>query len=388
MNAALDLAHHHLARARHHLATRGISVGGLARAVGCSRTAVYPWLSGRAAPASGLRKALLVVCNEYGLDPRIVAPALDIGDGRTGNLVNLDAHRPGRKKPLGRGGIDTPEDEEEGDEMPQTREYLEPQELEWFGLPADPFDDPDNPEDVYTAPHVHQVERVLRQALVRRQIVAIVGEPGSGKSTILRRWLAQAAREQGVRPMFLASVDRTKVNAGAIVTAILRDLLGTDKASSLSMEDRSILLQRTLQDADRSGVNPVLIVDEAHLLPAKALLGVKHVWDSHVLFRQLAVFLVGQPRLHWTLQKEPQVREVAGRTRVVTLPSLRDCRDYLRWRFARVGGDAEQVFAPGAYRMLGLAEYPLWINNRAVIAMRCAHQAGHRVVDERHVGQG
>lgn len=275
-----------------------------------------------------------------------------------------------------------------------SREFLEPEELAHFGLAADPFDDAEDPEDVYLSPRLQAVERALNTAIQRRQIVALVGDPGSGKSTLLRRLYGRCAREQRVRLIAPASLDRRRVSHAALGTAILRDLIQKD-TSSWAMEPRSELLRQTLADQVAAGLFPVLLIDEAHLLRPEALLAIKHLWDSHTLFRQLAVLMVGQMPLASRLKSDPALRELTGRTRILPLGVLGDeVGPYLRWRFARVGSpatpsaSADQVFDASAIKALGVrGEMPLWVNNAAVLAMRYAHRVGDERVTANHVGR-
>lgn len=274
-----------------------------------------------------------------------------------------------------------------------SREYLEPEDLAHFHLAADPFDDDLDPENVYLSPRLQGVERALLSAIQRRQIVALVGAPGAGKSTMLRRLFARSAREKRVRLISPASLDRSKLRHAPLTVAILRDLIGRD-TGAMAMESRDVLLRETLADQVASGQFPVLLIDEAHRLHPEALLAIKHLWDSHTLFRQLAVLLIGQPALQERLRGDPALRELTGRTRILELGDMRaEVADYLRWRFSRVQTDpsfagADQVFDAGAYKALALrGEGALWINNLAVRAMRYAASLGDTRVTSTHVGR-
>ncbi len=268
-----------------------------------------------------------------------------------------------------------------------TLELLHPAALEYFNLPSDPFDTPENPEDIYLSPAIRRVEAMLLAGIKRRQIVAVVGDPGAGKSTIVRRLYGRVVGEKQIRMVAPASLDRRKITSSAIAVAIIRDLTGRE-TSSWSMEQRSELLRTTLEDMGRNSITPVLLIDEAHHLSPAALIALKQVWDSHTLWKQLAVILVGQLPLRDALRTRPDLREVAGRTLLVELPSLVDAGDYLRWRFSRVGGAADKAFDASAYKALAIrAEYPLWVNNLAVRAMLYAHSVGDTQVTAAHIGR-
>ena len=359
------------------LAARSISIAAMARAVGTSRNSVLKWAHCKTSPSPARRERAEAYFADLGIDPSTAwQPSELMSDTPHLHLVQS-------------GEATTNPNDKQVPMRVTSREFLEQSELEHFNLSLDPFDDLDDPEDIYLSGPLQRIEHALLAAIKRRQIVALVGDPGAGKSTLLRRLYGRARKQKSVRLIATASLDRARITAAALSVAVLRDLIGKD-TSSMPMERRSELLRTTLMDMDAQGAFPVLLIDEAHLLTPKALLAIKQIWDSHVLFRQLAVILVGQPRLMSRLKTDPTVRELTGRTRIIELPkySAEDVRAYLAWRFARVQADPDRVFDESAYRALAArGEYPLWINNQAVNAMRYAVQVGEERVTSVIVGR-
>lgn len=270
------------------------------------------------------------------------------------------------------------------------REYLTPDTLVHFGLAEDPFADAESPEDVFLPPRLQLVENALLKTIQRRQIIVLVGPPGAGKSTLLRRLYGRCGREKKVRLIAPASLDRSRITHAALSVAILRDLIGRETASS-SMEGRSELLRRTLADQTDAGLFPALLIDEGHKLKVEALLALKQLWDSHTMFKQLAVIVIGQLPLKRTLLQNPDVRELTMRAQIVELGKMdaEEVGSYLNWRLARVGDRrGADVFAADAVAALCTrGEHPLAINNLAVRAMAYARSLGDRVVTATHVGR-
>lgn len=271
-----------------------------------------------------------------------------------------------------------------------SREPLTLETLAHFGLDEehDPFQEPEDPEDIFQSNRLIRIERALILAIQRHQIVVVCGPAGSGKSTLLRRLYGRLGKDKRVRLIAPASLDRRRVTHAALSVAIIRDLTGKD-TSSLSMEARSELLRTTLEEQDRNCIYPALIIDEAHLLSNDALLAIKQLWDSHTLFRQLGIILIGQELLKARLRTDPAIKELTGRTQIIDLPPMGvDTAEYLRWRFARVGANADTIFDAGAYEALAVrGEHALWINNLASNALRYAHGVGDERVSATHVGR-
>jgi len=280
----------------------------------------------------------------------------------------------------------TPEEEESMETT--SMEFLGPEHLQALRLREDPFEPAESPENIFMYGPLNHIEAALMRGIHRRHVLAVVGPPGAGKSTILRRLYGKSSREKRVRMLSSALINRKEIDHSALTVAILRDLIG-EPPRGMSKEQRADLLRNTLEDHARAEIYPALVIDEAHLLKTTALLALKHLWDSHTMFRQLAIIMVGQLPLQGKLRSDPALRELTGRTRILDIPELgKHTAAYLRWRFARVGGDADQVFSEDAYEALAMrGKYPLWINNLAVKAIHYAHAMGEERVTARCVGR-
>jgi type II secretory pathway predicted ATPase ExeA len=348
------------------LAERGVSIRRLAEIIGVAERSARRWVNGDAAPTGAARVQLAACLAPIRLDDVVVSSPPPVASPAAAPMPT-EGERPMEITP---------------------REFLDPEDLDHFGLSADPFDLLLDPEDIYLSPRLQNIERTLHQTVTRRGMVALTGDPGSGKSTILRRLHARYLRDQRIRIIAPASLNRKKVTHAVLAVSILRDLIGRD-TTSMSMEARDELLRTTLAEQVSAGRYPVLFIDEAHLLSNDALIALKHLWDSHTLLQQLAILLIGQSPLAARLREDPSIREVVGRMRLVALGKIGDdTAGYLRWRFEKVGGDADKVFTPDAYRALALrGEGPLWVANKAVVAMRYAREHGDDQVTVTHVGR-
>lgn len=348
---------------RETLATLGVNFSALARELGVSRRTIQRIANGEQAPSAEL------------------APRLDAW------LANPTVSAPRRPQIAAAPPASTPEEP-----MNDTAQFLDPEVRTHFGFTEDPFEGPESPEHIWQPPSLKRVESIVIDSVRTRRILAVIGEPGMGKSTLMRRITARFTTDRALQHNRLvapATLDRRQVTSTALAVAIIRDLTGKE-TSSWAAEHRSELLRATLAEMGRQGVTPVLVIDEAHLLRPAGLLAIKQVWDSTLSWKELAVILVGQPRLRTDLRTDTGLREVAGRTLFVELPSLNEgsAADYLRWRFGRLNIDADRIFAPDAYKALALrGPSPMQLHSIAIASLTYAASMGDPRVTAVHVGR-
>lgn len=362
------------------LLSHRLHLGALARGVGVDPSTVTRWVSGRTTPPFELRERVDRWLQERGIDPVLAwLPEEPMKD-----QITLPS------KPNLR--LVTEEEAptvQEDPDMTICRQVLDHEDLDFFNLEDDPFTTFGQPDEIWMPSSLVRIEKAILRAIKTREIVALVGPAGAGKSTLLRRVWAAQGRNERIRLLSCASLDRKAVTSAALATAVLRDLIERN-TSNMSQEERSELLRKTLLEQDANGFFPALMLDEAHHLRIDTLLAVKQLWDSHTLFRMLAVLLVGQTTLATTLRQDPRVRELAGRTHIIEMPAFgpEQVGEYLCWRFGAVHADAKRVFDAEAIRAIASrAHEPLWINNVAIAAMRYAHQIGDAKVLASHVGR-
>lgn len=371
------------------LQERALSTRAFAAQIGLPRGTVTDWWTGTTPRSPRSRLALQAWCQAEGIDVDALLASADIHDLSRERAARQPTTRTSTRGPRGPGGGGAPPPGPPEDDVQNlTREYLTPDELDWFGLVADPFED-DQPDDLFMPKGLAQIESSLVRAIRGRKIVALVGPAGAGKSAMLRRLWAVSEREKRVRLIAPALMDRRRVTLATLTVAILRDLVERD-TSSMAAEARAQLLRTTLADQVQAGMYPTLFVDEAHDLRDEALIAIKRLWDSHTLWRQIAIVMVGQPPLAGRLRSDPTLAELTGRTQLIELPAFSPdaVAAYLSWRIARVGGSVETLFSPTALQAIATrADRPMWIHNVAVLAMRQARLVGDQQVVPTHVGR-
>src|SRR4051794_15949215 len=168
---------------------------------------------------------------------------------------------------------------------------------EFFGLTAKPFGKTPDPGFLYeSAQHGEALAR-LEYAVEEKELSLLVGEIGSGKTTLSR---ALIDRIGDARPVILL------INPRLTPTQLLRSI-----ASGLALPParfRNELLDQIhtrLFELFEAGREPVLIIDEAQLIPTKATFDEIRLLTNFQLDDQnlLSVLLIGQPELEVRLDR-------------------------------------------------------------------------------------
>ncbi|MCK6521863.1 AAA family ATPase [Myxococcota bacterium] len=273
--------------------------------------------------------------------------------------------------------------EEDVHPMAIPRPFLTYECLAHFGLTDDPFDMPEN-GTIFRPPSLAHIEKTLLRAAEGRQLLALVGEPGSGKSTILRKVCATLAARPGCNLVRPGIFDRGALTGESLATALMRDAQLVTQPKS--KESRSQQLLEMLTRRAAAGELTCLVIDEAHDIPDDGLIAIKRLWDT--VGNPLGILLVGQPLLKRRLANNEVLREVTLRTRVVDLPAFKapEVQGYLEWRFAQAGSKTLPFTADAVHALAKTGgAVPLSINNLAAAAMNTAYRAGDKLVSSQHI---
>lgn len=284
------------------------------------------------------------------------------------------------------------------------KQSLTPAARKHFNLFRDPFAEVDEREDVFLSPDIRYVRESLWATAKHGGFLAVIGESGAGKTTLKRDLADRIHRESApvilIEPYVLAMEDNDQkgktLKSGHIAEAILACVAPLERPKS-SPEARFRQIHQVLRDSARSGHKHLLLIEEAHGLPLPTLKHLKRFLELEDGFKKLlSVVLVGQPELRLKLsERNLDVREVVQRCEVVELTPLDNFLPaYLKFRFDKVGADAEKCFEPSALDALREkltfarrgatpkeAErvsllYPLAVNNVATAALNMAAQIG------------
>lgn len=221
---------------------------------------------------------------------------------------------------------------------------------EFFGLRERPFDLTPNPRFlVLTESHSEVLSNLEYGIGSRKGITVLVGEAGSGKTTLIRTAIQrQPARVHAVH-LSNPTLSRQEFTEMLAAQFGLSDAAARSKAAML-VELEALLRHR--RDADES---TVLIVDEAHSLPMELLEEIRLLANIETDDdKLLGVILAGQPELADRLNTRDlrQFKQrIALRCELRPL-TLQEAAGYIDGRVRTAGGVGSGVFTRDAVALM------------------------------------
>ena len=220
--------------------------------------------------------------------------------------------------------------------------------LSFFGLSRPPFGKEVEVDDLWLDPSRTRAVDRLVEAMHRRQHALVRGEPGVGKNCVTRAMKARLP-ETAFRVIYLANVTVGRRDFYRQLSLAL----GLEPRGTIAAVFEAVLREVRSGWADHR-LHPVLVIDEAHLMP-DATLSHLHVlanfdMDSRPL---LSLVLVGLPELQDRLRLGVH-RSLLTRigTRVEIGPATPDdTAAYVRHRLEHAGSTRE-IFASDGILML------------------------------------
>lgn len=251
---------------------------------------------------------------------------------------------------------------------------------QFFGFRERPFDLTPNPRFVVmTAAHREALSNLNYGIASRKGITLLIGEAGSGKTTMIRTAMEQ--QQQHVHLVHIQNPGLTRDEFVELLAARF-DLSPAARASkaSLLLELESLLVRRATE-----GETTVLIVDEAHSLPLELLEEIRLLANIETNEQKLlSVILAGQPELSARLNSE-SLRQLKQRVALrceLRLLDLQETAAYLAGRIRAAGGVGAQVFTRDAVALIHERSrgIPRTMNVLADNALLSAFAVGERPV--------
>lgn len=219
---------------------------------------------------------------------------------------------------------------------------------EFFGFTERPFSKTPDPRFLYLSKGHREALVRLQYAVEERDIVLLTGEIGCGKTTLSRALIDALGQRQKV--ILIINPRLTPVE----FLRLLALRLGVDEPAR-TKTDLLEQIGSALYQAYEEGVTPVLVVDEAQLVPHKETFDEIRLLTNFQLDDQnlLSVVLMGQPELRKRLAHrayEP-LRQRIGMQYDLKPLTAEETAEYLAFRL-QVAGGPSQLFQPEAVALI------------------------------------
>jgi general secretion pathway protein A len=226
---------------------------------------------------------------------------------------------------------------------------------DFYGLRERPFDLVPNLRYLLRTPtHQEALSNLEYGISAGNGMTLLLGEAGTGKTTLLRKVLAPYIEGRSVNPVRWAYVSNPTLTPYEFLDTLRHGFqLSPDSALSKSRFLRE--LQRTFTEHRENGILSVLVVDEAQSLPYDLLEELRLLANIETETKKLVrVVLAGQPEFGDRLN-EPGLRQLKQRigVRCVLRPlGLRETAVYIAHRIALAGGDPARAFSRDAVMVI------------------------------------
>jgi type II secretory pathway predicted ATPase ExeA len=208
-------------------------------------------------------------------------------------------------------------------------------DLTSFGLRSSPFSKEIDDGDLWLPESKATLVADIEEALADRQSVILLGEPGVGKTCVLR-----ALRKKLPQEGFRLTYCRNATLGRRDFYRYLCHALGLHPSSTAA--NLFLAVEAHVHDVRRDKVHPVFLLDEAHMLHPDMLahlhILMNYEWDAKAL---LSLVLVGLPELEANLSRRAH-RSLLSRIhhRFLLAPAtVEDTTEYIRYRLAAAGAD-------------------------------------------------
>lgn len=254
--------------------------------------------------------------------------------------------------------------------------------LTHFDIDRMPFTKDIADESLWLPPSRMQAVETLERAIRHRQCALMVGDPGSGKSCVLRA-VRHRLSEADVRMTYFH-------NTTLSVRDFYRQLcVALDLEAAATAAKLFHAVATHVEELARETIHPVLLLDEAHILRPDTL-GQLHIllnygWDADPL---LSLVMVGLPKLEDRLARRKHRSLYSRLYHRIRLDPLEpdDTTDYLEFRLGEVGLDGD-IFARDAAGLIHEASRGMLreIDRLATQTMWTALKNDTRIVDRETV---
>ncbi|MGB9730610.1 ExeA family protein [Calditerrivibrio nitroreducens] len=212
---------------------------------------------------------------------------------------------------------------------------------EYFGFTENPFKITPDPEYIYLSlKHEEAIELIEYGIRNRKGFMSLVGEVGTGKSTIVRYLVRK------LPDLYISLILNPFLAPEELLYSIARDF-GIDVSMCFNTGDIYSEMSKFLVDCYKNGKNAVVIIDEAQNLSFESFEMVRQLSNIELENdKLLQILLVGQPELEDVLVKE-NLRQLNQRISIrakLTNFDQDDTENYINHRISIAAGVRKYIF--------------------------------------------
>ena len=221
----------------------------------------------------------------------------------------------------------------------------------FYGISEKPFEVTPDPRFLYRTASCKEILASLVYGInERRGFISVVGEVGTGKTTLLNAALDKLDPHTKTAVIF-----NTDLTFKQMLLMALTDLGLVGIGSNLTKAEAIQRLNAFAIEELSQGGNVVLIVDEAQNLNFKCLENLRLLSNLETRrYKLVQIILSGQPELNHKLN-QPELRQLSQRIslkRYVTPLSRKETEEYIQHRLAVVNCGDANLFSKAAKELI------------------------------------
>lgn len=222
--------------------------------------------------------------------------------------------------------------------------------LNFFGFKKEPFHITPDPEFLYLSPsHKEALAAIIYGVEQKKGFVAVIGDVGVGKTTIVRSYLDSIERSH----LKVIYIFNARLNFDRLLKTIF-DELGVVPGTNDIMEMVNKLYEYLIEEY-KKGNTVVLVIDEAQNMPIKTLEDLRMLSNLETTKDKLIqIVLIGQNEFEeeLSLHKLRQLKQrIAIRSKILPLTKS-DSADYIKYRLQKAGVNYSSIFTKKALDLI------------------------------------